>query len=239
ILCAFPIETNTGGRIWYRLAAVCLGLLSVLLLAAFTVPWVKFITERDQLQTSYTNLTIERDQLQTRLINLTTERDQLKTSLIYLTTERGQIQTSLATERDRFQRWLSELVRELNKPGWIYFSSSIYYISTEKKSWYGSRQECRKTGADLVTIHNKEEQDFIEMLRRGQKVWIGLTDRETEGIWKWVDGSGLTTRFWGHGDPTGYGDCVVTGHWSDPVNNWADYTCNYQFVWMCKKTIFS
>ncbi|KAL7841358.1 hypothetical protein SRHO_G00250490 [Serrasalmus rhombeus] len=130
-------------------------------------------------------------------------------------------------------------VRELNKPGWIYFSSSIYYISTEKKSWYGSRQECRKTGADLVTIHNKEEQDFIEMLRRGQKVWIGLTDRETEGIWKWVDGSGLTTRFWGHGDPTGYGDCVVTGHRSDPVNNWADYTCNYQFVWICKKRIFS
>ncbi|KAL6466981.1 hypothetical protein MHYP_G00247850 [Metynnis hypsauchen] len=85
-------------------------------------------------------------------------------------------------------------VRDLNKPRWIYFSSSIYYISTEKKTWYGSRQECRKTGADLVTIHNKEEQDFIEMLRRGQKAWIGLTDRETEGLWKWVDGSGLSTR---------------------------------------------
>ncbi|KAL6467089.1 hypothetical protein MHYP_G00248930 [Metynnis hypsauchen] len=86
------------------------------------------------------------------------------------------------------------LERDINKPGWIYFSTSIYYISTEKTSWYGSRQDCRKRGADLVAIHSKEEQDFIEKLRRGQTAWIGLRKQETKGIWNWVDGSRLTTR---------------------------------------------
>ncbi|KAL6467040.1 hypothetical protein MHYP_G00248440 [Metynnis hypsauchen] len=126
--------------------------------------------------------------------------------------------------------------------GWICFSSSVYYISTEKKSWSESRQDCRGRGADLLIINSREEQDFTEMLRRGQIAWIGLTDQEKEGVWKWVDGSALTTRFWGSGEPNsraGDEDCVVTGHTSDPSQNWADYPCNVQFVWICEKRIFS
>ncbi|XP_036439677.1 CD209 antigen-like protein 2 [Colossoma macropomum] len=148
------IQTQHSGPRGYRLTAVCLGLLCVLLLTAITVLWFKFTTERDQLQTSNTNLTIERDQLQ--------------------------------KERDGFQKNLSEL-------GWRYFSSSIYYISTEKKSWSESRQFCRERGADLLI--SREEQDFINKLRRGQTAWIGVTYRDTERIWRWVDDSVVTTRF--------------------------------------------
>ncbi|KAL6467007.1 hypothetical protein MHYP_G00248110 [Metynnis hypsauchen] len=105
----------------------------------------------------------------------------------------------------------------------------MYFISTGRKIWTESRQDCRERGADLVIINNKEEQDFIEILRRGQRAWIGLTDRETEAAWKWVDGSALTTAFWGHNEPNnsaGDEDCVVTGCKSDRVKNWADFPCN-------------
>uniref|UniRef100_A0A3B4BX13 C-type lectin domain-containing protein n=1 Tax=Pygocentrus nattereri TaxID=42514 RepID=A0A3B4BX13_PYGNA len=78
-------------RRYYRLTAVCLGLLCVILLAAITVLWVKFnnlTIDRDQLQTSYTNLTVERDQLETSYTNLTTERDQcFRDSFYYISTE--------------------------------------------------------------------------------------------------------------------------------------------------------
>ncbi|KAL6466956.1 hypothetical protein MHYP_G00247600 [Metynnis hypsauchen] len=105
----------------------------------------------------------------------------------------------------------------------------MYFISTGGKIWTESRQDCRERGADLVIINNKEEQDFIEILRRGQRAWIGLTDSETEGVWKWVDGSALTTGFWEHNEPNnsaGDEDCVVTCCKSDHVKNWADYPCN-------------
>ncbi|XP_049327983.1 C-type lectin domain family 4 member M-like [Astyanax mexicanus] len=277
ILKTQQAESRSAGSRRYRLAAVGLGLLCVLLLTAITVLWIQFnhltaerdqlqtsytnltaerhqlqtsntnlTAERDQLQTSYTNLTAERDQLQTSNTNLTAERDQLQTSYTNLTAQRDQLQTSytnltaerdqLQAERDGLQRRFSELAA---RDGWIYFSSSLYYVSTEKKIWSESRNNCRKRGSDLVIINSREEQVFINTLIKDQKVWIGLSDGETEGVWKWVDGSELITGFWYPGEPNSYGDedCGLYGYGSDPVNNWADYPCNTHFFWICEKRI--
>ncbi|KAL6466868.1 hypothetical protein MHYP_G00246720 [Metynnis hypsauchen] len=208
-------ESHTTGSRFYRLMAACLGLLCVLLLTAITLLWIKTY----RLQTSYTNLTLEKDSY----TNLTLEKDRLP------------------TEGDKLQRKLSE-IENANQKGWLYFNSSIYYISTEKKNWRESREDCRRRGANLVIINSRKEQDFIEMLRRGQWAWIGLTDSASEGVWKWVDGSALTTGFWKADEPnsrTGDEDCVITGYVSDPVKNWADYSCKDDFVWICETRIFS
>uniref|UniRef100_A0A3B1K039 C-type lectin domain-containing protein n=1 Tax=Astyanax mexicanus TaxID=7994 RepID=A0A3B1K039_ASTMX len=108
---------------------------------------------------------------------------------------------------------------------WINFSSSLYYISTERKSWSESRNDCRKRGSDLVIINSREEQVFINKLRRINKVWIGLSDGETEGVWKW------TPELNSDHDA----DCVITDTVSDLVNTWNDLTCNQQFFWICEK----
>ncbi|KAL7841350.1 hypothetical protein SRHO_G00250410 [Serrasalmus rhombeus] len=177
------IKTQHSGSRCYRLTAVCLGLLCVLLLAAIIVLWIKFTTERDQLQTK----------------------------------------------------------RLINQPGWRYFSSSLYYISTERKSWDDSRQDCRARGADLLIINSREEQDFTEKLRGGQTAWIGLRYRLIGGAWRWgwVDDSALTTSFWRPGQPYSYEYCVVTGSGSDPVLNWININCYEQRVWICEKRLFS
>ncbi|KAI4877945.1 hypothetical protein NFI96_031159 [Prochilodus magdalenae] len=176
----------------YRLTAVCLGLLCVLLLTAITVPWFMLTPERDGVQTSHTNLTTGIDQLQTSYTNLAKERDQLQSSNTNLTKERDQLQK----DRDEFERKFSELETLITQQEWIYFSSTIYYISTERKSWRESRQHCKGKGADLVIINSREEQDFINRLRGDQTAWIGLSYRNTEGGWKWrwVDNSAVDTR---------------------------------------------
>ncbi|KAI4902227.1 hypothetical protein NFI96_029755, partial [Prochilodus magdalenae] len=128
--------------------------------------------------------------------------------------------------------------RLIKDPGWRYFNSSFYYSSTERKSWSESRENCTERGAEMVMIDSREEQDFINRLRGDQTAWIGLSYRNTEGGWRWVDGSSVTTGFWKHRQPHGHGHCAVTGYGPDPVQNWAEYLCSDQRYWICVKRVF-
>ncbi|KAL6467044.1 hypothetical protein MHYP_G00248480 [Metynnis hypsauchen] len=120
-------------------------------------------------------------------------------------------------------------------------TSSFYYMSTEKKSWSQSRQYCRDRRTDLVIINSRREQEFISKVFGSTEAWIGLTDSQTEGVWKWVDDSALTTEFWFKGEPNDYRgkeDCAVTGYQgagSERVSTWADYPCDYPAVGICEK----
>ncbi|KAL6466945.1 hypothetical protein MHYP_G00247490 [Metynnis hypsauchen] len=153
-------------------------------------------------------------------------KNQAKESYTSLMVERDQLQK----ERDELQRRLSELVKELQQ-NWKIFQSSVYYISTEKKTWDEGRQNCRDRGADLVIINSREEQEFVENLSKSKDtgVFIGLTDREKEGDWKWVDGSALTTAYWDSGNKfSDSQDCAVNRQ------KWFDRPCNEPYYWICE-----
>ncbi|CAB1337313.1 unnamed protein product, partial [Coregonus sp. 'balchen'] len=61
----------------------------------------------------------------------------------------------------------------------------------------------------------QQPQTFVNLLCGVHDyVWIGLTDAVTEGIWKWVDGTPLTTAYWRSGQPDGGEDCSYFYSWS-------------------------
>ncbi|XP_053336235.1 C-type lectin domain family 4 member M-like [Clarias gariepinus] len=224
-------KSSGGDTAWskcYRVTVVCVVLLCVLLLTAVTLLWIKYNilkTEIIQLKTSNNNLTIERDQLQTSNNNLTIERDQLQTSYSILTSERDQVQR----ERNEFLRTLCNLEQT------SCFSSKLYFMSNEKKSWTESRQYCRERGADLVIINSREKQEFIANWLPGRQAWIGLSDIDTEGEWKWVDGTRLTSGNWANKQPDNYNneDCAETGY--PDGQHWNDRPCSYKQGWICEK----
>uniref|UniRef100_A0A672KFL4 C-type lectin domain-containing protein n=1 Tax=Sinocyclocheilus grahami TaxID=75366 RepID=A0A672KFL4_SINGR len=133
--------------------------------------------------------------------------------------------------------------------GWINYQSSLYFISSERKSWAESRRYCTERGADLIIINNREEQvsetNFVT-ISCGAHVWIGLTDSDMEGRWKWVDGSTPGTehlmliccfRSWGFAEPNSIGDnedCALTHSLG-----WADFSCYNIFQWICEKNNIS
>ncbi|XDV31251.1 hypothetical protein PO909_033984 [Leuciscus waleckii] len=166
------------------------------------------------IKTKSTNYTEERDELLTRNTQLTKERDGLSSML----------KPKLVVFTD----------------GWIYYKSSLYFISSEKKNWTESRRYCTERGADLIIINNREEQGFVKKISANVIVWTGLTDRDVENTWKWVDGSTPNSgfRLWASGEPNSgnYGrmdeDCAVN---HEP--GLADYPCNRVFQWICEDAI--
>ncbi|XP_052427505.1 CD209 antigen-like protein C isoform X1 [Carassius gibelio] len=258
-----PRHTGSDGVTISRAAGVCLGLMCVLLMTAVIVLCFTFTQERQQLLTKITNLTQEKDQtqtnnmnliqerqqLQTKITNLTEERQQLLTKITNLTQERDQLLTnnmSLTQERQQLKTKITNLTEERDQlkserndlkfaDGWKCHQSSLYLFSSEKKSWTESRRYCRERGTDLIIINNIEEQDFVKNICGSDHFWIGLTDVEEEGRWKWVDGSTLTSGFWASGEPNNQGteeDCANTRS-----SGWFDTKCDSSVKWICEKSI--
>ncbi|XP_078806223.1 CD209 antigen-like protein D isoform X1 [Oryzias latipes] len=127
--------------------------------------------------------------------------------------------------------------------GWVYFGSSLYFISSTKLPWLQSRDDCQQRGADLVIINSKEEQIFDFMLKNFMEkfhrpTWIGLTHQEETMNWNWVDGTLLTESYWAQGEPNGYMDrnesCVEI-RFFEQENSWNDLPCYDQNFWICEK----
>uniref|UniRef100_A0A672N0J6 C-type lectin domain-containing protein n=1 Tax=Sinocyclocheilus grahami TaxID=75366 RepID=A0A672N0J6_SINGR len=108
----------------------------------------------------------------------------------------------------------------------------FYFVSPEWKSWNESRRFCTERGADLTIINSRKEQEFIQKISGGAGVWIGLTDIDVEGQWKWADGITLTSGFWGTGEPNGQrGENCIASY----PSGWYDYPCSNAFKWICEK----
>ncbi|CAK6973201.1 CD209 antigen-like protein E [Scomber scombrus] len=160
----------------------------------------------------------------------------------------------LTEERDLLNANLTETTEELHQlqnlskqnqtcpAGWKLFSCSCYLLSSESGSWSTGRQDCREKGADLGVIDSLEKQEFFSTFNE-EATWIGLTDRDTEGTWKWIDGTPLTLSYWGTDQPdNGGGDpqwgeeyCVHIRAGTQTVENWNDLSCGASLQWICEK----
>ncbi|XP_016095582.1 C-type lectin domain family 10 member A-like [Sinocyclocheilus grahami] len=138
------------------------------------------------INTNNTNYTQETHQLLTNITDLTKERDQLLITIKDFNTVNDQLEShnnNLTIEKKEL----------LSKKRWKCYQSSLFYLSSERKSWTESRRYCTERGANLIIINNREEQEFVRKWSDKDRVWIGLTDSDVEGSWKWVDGSTPTS----------------------------------------------
>ncbi|KAM4604003.1 uncharacterized protein ACJ7VT_018637 isoform 1-T1 [Polymixia lowei] len=156
-----PVEITPEKR-RSKVAALCLCLLSLILMAVVIGLVVQCFTdinkwnvETKQLRMKNNNLTLERDQLQTSYNdlteeknNLTLERDQLQTSYNDLTEEKN----NLTLERDQLQTSYNDLTEEKNNLTLERneLNNSINVISQERDKW--------KTLGDNLTLERDQLQ---------------------------------------------------------------------------------
>ncbi|XP_052762165.1 asialoglycoprotein receptor 1-like [Mya arenaria] len=121
--------------------------------------------------------------------------------------------------------------------GWIPFNGSCYLFAHHhmQLTFTGAEQYCRQhNNAHLVHVNNALENAFIkDQLREKQTTtwWIGLTDEDIEGVWKWFDTDTVAsfTDWHPNEGATNGEDCAI--FYSVYDFKWADTYCSHTYLY--------
>ncbi|XP_064086031.1 LOW QUALITY PROTEIN: CD209 antigen-like [Macrobrachium nipponense] len=117
--------------------------------------------------------------------------------------------------------------------GWLKLRSSCYFLGKDTSNWEQSRQKCLALDSDLVTITRDEEYNFLRDLAKGHDTYVGLSDLQEEGTYRWVaDGTihQIVESWWGEGEPNKHESrehCVHFFHYKGDRLN--DHICANEF----------
>ncbi len=109
------------------------------------------------------------------------------------------------------------------------FNGHIYAVFNEAYSWKEAKALCESMGGHLATITSKEENDFVKTLLDKNFYYIGATDEQTEGTWKWVTGEEFSYTNWETGQPDNAGGSEnFLMMYSDGI--WNDLPLKYSYT---------
>ena len=112
--------------------------------------------------------------------------------------------------------------RPIRVPNDAVFHDGHWYSRVlEEVTWKRAKDKANKLGGHLAWIKNKETQAIVSKLADGLQVWIGGSDEEVEGLWKWEDSTKFTYTNWFEGEPNNlhqiehYLALTPKGEWND------------------------
>ncbi|MDB5384767.1 MAG: hepatic lectin-like [Planctomycetaceae bacterium] len=73
----------------------------------------------------------------------------------------------------------------------VKFGGHDYALIEDKVTWHVAKKRCEEMGGHLAIINSDAESEAIRQLCGNTAAWIGATDEEHEGVWKWVDGTSI------------------------------------------------
>ena len=123
---------------------------------------------------------------------------------------------------------------------WEENKGHCYLWSKTRKNWNDAEQICIKRGGHLASITNLDIHDYIWnkiQSANESSVWVGGTDKEKEGIWKWSDGGEWDFTKWA-AEPNNFNrqHCLVilkNRPSSTAVDGWHDTWCDHDHKFVC------
>lgn len=107
---------------------------------------------------------------------------------------------------------------------------SLYFINKKSMSGPNAQAYAQTFGANLISIQSAKENDDLRKALVDQGfgssvVWIGFSDKTTEGTFEWFDGSAVTYTNWKQpNEPNNAGDEDCTQIFADGF--WNDLNCD-------------
>ena len=118
-----------------------------------------------------------------------------------------------------------------------YYNGEIYFFYDIPVTWYDAKVISEHLGGHLVSISNSEENNFIKDIIGNSACWIGATDKDSEGAWKWVNGDAFSYANWGQQQPDNWSGSDEYGEnfaqISENENTWNDNAGYTQLPFVC------
>ena len=139
-----------------------------------------------------------------------------------------------------------EVVIDIPPDALVYNGHSYYLFDNGMTSWAEAQQYCMSRGGDMAVINDSAENEklFGYMREAGYDyAFFGYTDKEGEGIWRWVPADRSSFEDWGinadgerepnsdhpYEDYAEFSIDLYDGYWNDSVFGWdtTAYICEW------------
>jgi uncharacterized repeat protein (TIGR02543 family) len=111
----------------------------------------------------------------------------------------------------------------------VYGNHSYYFYNTST-TWHEAKAVSEHLGGHLVTITSAAENSFVKGLIGDAACWLGATDKDSEGTWKWVTGESFSYSNWNSDNPDNYRGADEAeenyAHICAGSSEWNDNTCS-------------
>ena len=101
-----------------------------------------------------------------------------------------------------------------------YFGGHTYVYIKNKEDWQTARELCNDVGGCLLVVEDEKENTFISNIL-AEDTWLGLTDEEEEGNFRWINGAEFLFSNWQISEPNNW----------DGNQNYAHYKRAIAFKW--------
>ena len=104
-------------------------------------------------------------------------------------------------------------------------------------NWLDAQSSCAIWGGDLTSITTERENNYLNTLITSSvgNCWIGLNDRDVEGMYTWIDGTTVSYTNWTstQSDDTN-SNCVQINNAGNGI--WESVSCDMTLnVFLCKR----
>ena len=127
--------------------------------------------------------------------------------------------------------------------GWARNQTSCYWVVLDPSDWIEAKNGCPQIhlSAHLASSGSKMENDFIGRLHSGSghNFWLGGTDSDDEGNWRWIDGTPFNFTSWESSEGSGgvQDSCLaISNRYNDYYETfwWFDYECYTSYSYICE-----
>ncbi|KAL4226715.1 hypothetical protein ACF0H5_014695 [Mactra antiquata] len=126
--------------------------------------------------------------------------------------------------------------------GGVQFENSCYLHPSTQATWHWAVDACSKMGARLAEVNSEAENEILVKINKEardgtDRVWLGASDLENDGVWKWqTSKQPITFQKWNKGEPNGrmVENCL---HFYKVLGTWNDLPCDRNLNYICEFTM--